>query len=151
MSLQPPTDSGTSRAAALPAIARWCLLALAVLSLVLAVVGLFLPLLPTVPFLLLAAWAASYSSPKLSNWLENHSRLGPPITAWRRGGVVSRRAKWMATICMSASSVSLMVLLGLHWAVLATVVVMACVLAWLWQRPEQMPPQNLAITQSQIN
>ena len=137
---QPPAKPGTPKAATLPAIARWCLLALATLSLLLAVVGLFLPLLPTVPFLLLAAWAASYSSPKLSHWLENHSRLGPPITAWRQGGVVSRRAKWMATICMSASGVTVMVLLGLHWPALAGIAVMVGVLAWLWQRPEQAPP-----------
>ena len=122
-------------------IARWCLLALAVSSLLLGVVGLFLPLLPTVPFLLLAAWSAGYSSPRLSHWLENHPRLGPPITDWRQAGVVSRRAKWMATVCMTVSATTTVLLLGAHWAALAAVAIMAGVLAWLWLRPEpaEMP------------
>ena len=137
MTTPQPAKPDASKAAALHVIARWCLLALAVLSLLLGVVGLFLPLLPTVPFLLLAAWAAGYSSPRLSHWLENHPRLGPPITDWRRAGVVSRRAKWMATIAMIASAFFALVLLGPHWAALATMAMMACVLAWLWQRPER--------------
>ena len=132
-----PTKPDAAKAASLHVIARWCLLALAVLSLLLGIVGLFLPVLPTVPFLLLAAWAAGYSSPRLSHWLETHPRLGPPITDWRRAGVVSRRAKWMATVCMAASAATTLVLLGPRWATLAAVAVMACVLTWLWQRPEK--------------
>ena len=122
----------------LPAPVRWFMLALAVLSLALGVAGLFLPVLPTVPFLLLAAWAASHSSPRLSQWLENHPTLGPPITDWRRAGIVSRRAKWTATVVMTASGITtLLLLLRAHWAALTAVAVMACVLAWLWLRPEQ--------------
>ena len=125
------------RTPALPAAVRWFMLVLAVLSLALAVVGLFLPVLPTVPFLLLAAWAASHSSPRLSQWLENHPRFGPRITDWRRAGVVRRRAKWTATLVMSASAMTTLLLLRPHWVALATVAVMACVLVWLWRRPEQ--------------
>lgn len=124
----------------LPAAARWCLLALAVLSLALGIAGLFLPVLPTVPFLLLAAWAAGHSSPRLSHWLENHPRLGPPITDWRRHGVVSWRAKWAATAAMSASALVMLLLLPRHGAVLAALAAMACVLAWLWLRREQARP-----------
>jgi len=120
----------------LTGLARACLLALAVISLVLGIVGIFLPVLPTVPFLLLAAWAAGHSSPRLSRWLETHPHLGPPIADWRRGGVVSRRAKWLATACMAAGGGASVVLLRGHWAALASVAVMAGVLAWLWRRPE---------------
>ena len=132
-----PARPEASKTPALPAVARWCLLALAVLSLALGVAGVFLPVLPTVPFLLLAAWSAGYSSPRLSHWLENHPRLGPPITGWRRAGVVSRRAKWTATVCMGASAAMTAALLGVHWATLAVVAAMACVLVWLWLRPER--------------
>ncbi|HNO41919.1 MAG TPA: DUF454 family protein, partial [Ottowia sp.] len=52
--------------------------ALALLSLLLGGVGAMLPVLPTVPFLLLAAWAASKGWPALEIWLLNHRRLGPP-------------------------------------------------------------------------
>ena len=137
MAVEPPPKQVTHRTATLPAVARWCLLALAVLSLALGIAGMFLPVLPTVPFLLLAAWAASHSSPRLSHWLESHPRLGPPITEWRHHGVVSRRAKWAATAAMTTSALVMLLLLPRHWAVLAGLAAMACVLAWLWLRPEQ--------------
>ena len=122
----------------LPAPVRWLLMGLAVLSLGLAILGLFLPLLPTVPFVLLSAWAAGLSSPRLSRWLESHPRLGPHIVDWRRGGVVRRRAKWMASAAMSVSATASLVLLRGHWAAWAATAAMACVLAWLWRRPEQV-------------
>ena len=140
MGAMPPQPSRplatATRIKRLPAAARWCLLGLAVISLVLGIVGIFLPVLPTVPFLLLAAWAAGHSSPRLSRWLERHPHLGPPIADWRRGGVVSRRAKWLATVCMALGGATSVLLLGGHWAALAAAGVMAVVLAWLWRRPE---------------
>jgi uncharacterized membrane protein YbaN (DUF454 family) len=132
----PPRPAAPS----LPLPLRWLLLALAVLSLVLAVVGVFLPVLPTVPFLLLAAWAAALSSPRLSRWLEGHPRLGPPITSWRRNGVVSRRSKWMATAGMGAGAVSLLLFVPARWAAALAIGCMATVMVWLWLRPEQAPP-----------
>lgn len=140
MHAEPPPKQVTHQTKALPAAARWCLLALAVVSLALGITGIFLPVLPTVPFLLLAAWAAGHSSPRLSHWLENHPRLGPPITDWRRAGLVSRRAKWAATAAMAASAIATLLLLHAHWAAVAAVAVMACVLAWLWMRPERAVP-----------
>ena len=139
---EPATKQATPRTTTWPAPARWCLLALAILSLALGIAGIFLPVLPTVPFLLLAAWAASHSSPRLSHWLENHPRLGPPITDWRRAGLVSRRSKWAATAAMTASAIATLLLLRAHWAGVAAVAVMACVLAWLWLRPERAEKNN---------
>ncbi|MEO6319277.1 MAG: YbaN family protein [Polaromonas sp.] len=136
----PPESSpkqNIPRTPVLHAAVRCFMLVLAVLSLALAVVGLFLPVLPTVPFLLLAAWAAGHSSPRLLHWLESHPRFGAQITDWRRAGVVRRRAKWTATFVMSASAITTLLLLRPHWVALTTVAVMACVLAWLWLRPEQ--------------
>ena len=84
---------------------RWLYFFLALLSLALGIIGAFLPILPTVPFILLAAWFAAKSSPRLLNWLEGHPKYGPPIHDWRVGGVVSRKAKWAATTMMSLSAV----------------------------------------------
>lgn len=137
MPAEHPLKPDNPRTTALPAPARWFLRVLAVLSLALGIVGLFLPVLPTVPFLLLAAWAAELSSPRLLHWLESHPRLGPPITDWRHGGMVRRRAKWTATVVMSASGITTVLLLRAHWTALMAVAVMACVLVWLWLRPEQ--------------
>ncbi|MDQ3059760.1 MAG: YbaN family protein [Pseudomonadota bacterium] len=139
----PPEHSPTASAPparALSAPVRWLLLVLALACLALGIMGLFLPVLPTVPFLLLAAWAAGHSSPRLSQWLEQHPRWGAPIRQWRHGGVVSRRAKWSATAVMTASAITTAVLLRAHWAALAAIAVMACVLVWLWLRPEQAAP-----------
>lgn len=134
---------------ALPAAAppaapvRWLLIVLAVTSLGLGIVGLFLPVLPTVPFILLSAWAAARSSPRLLAWLEAHSAFGPMLTEWRRGGVVRRRAKWLATVTMSGSAIIMLLILPERWIALVAIAVMACVLGWLWQRPEKMPEADV--------
>jgi hypothetical protein len=63
------------------------------LALGLGALGVFLPLLPTTPFILLAAFAFARSSPRLHNWLLQHRVFGPLIDNWRRYGAISRRAK----------------------------------------------------------
>ncbi len=118
---------------------RWLLIAVACLCIALAVAGIFLPVLPTVPFLLLAAWAAARSSPRLLAWLEGHPHFGQPLRDWRSAGVVRRRAKWSATIVMSVSAVSLLWLVSLRWAAGLAIACMAVVLVWLWLRPETAP------------
>ena len=113
-------------------------MALAVVSLALGLVGLFLPVLPTVPFVLLSAWAAARSSPRLLAWLEGHPAFGPMLTEWRRGGVVRRRAKWLATLAMGASAVFMLLTFPKRWVALLIITGMACVLVWLWRRPEKL-------------
>ncbi|WP_399684405.1 YbaN family protein [Xenophilus sp.] len=115
---------------------RWLMVALAIVSLALAALGVVLPGLPTTPFVLLAAWAAARSSPRLAAWLERHRLFGPLIRDWRRGGRVSRRAKWSAAIAMAACAALLLWLSPSRWGALAGIGAMACVLAWLWHRPE---------------
>ncbi len=72
---------------------RWAWWLLAWLSLGLGVVGVVLPGLPTVPFVLLSAYAAARGSHKLHRWLLAHRRFGPMIHDWPTYGAVSRRAK----------------------------------------------------------
>ncbi|WP_411034911.1 YbaN family protein [Shinella sp. BYT-45] len=69
----------------------------------LGIAGAFLPLLPTTPFLLVAVWCFSRSSPRLEQWLLNHQTLGPPLTNWRREGAISARTKVIA-ICLIVAS-----------------------------------------------
>lgn len=123
----------------LPAPLRWLLLSLAVLCLVLGFVGVVVPVLPTVPFLLLAAWAAARSSPRLDQWLHEHPRFGHHLRAWRDAGVVPRRAKWLATGMMGASGVLILLAVRPLWAPVLAVACMAAVAAWLWRRPEAAP------------
>lgn len=112
----------------------------ALLALAVGAIGLAVPVLPTVPFLILAAWAASKSSPALERRLLAHPRYGPHIRAWREHGAVPRRAKWLATLGMAASAVMLQFTTAPRWAQAATLLAMAGVAAWLWLRPE--PRQN---------
>lgn len=132
----PPSPPPTP---ALTAPLRWFYLALALFFLVLGIIGAFLPVLPTTPFILLSAWAAARSSPRLLHWLENHTAFGPMIRDWRRGGVVSRRAKWMSTGFMSASGAYLLWSNHPRWAAWAAIACMGTVAAWLWRRPEKFP------------
>lgn len=129
--------AAASPASGVPLLVRWALLALAIVCLALGVLGLFLPVVPTVPFVLLAAWAAARSSPRLSAWMENHPRMGPHIVDWRRGGVVRRSAKWTATILMGLSAITMLVVLDPHWLPYPIIACMAVVLLWLWRRPEK--------------
>jgi uncharacterized membrane protein YbaN (DUF454 family) len=140
---EPPVHPAPTAAPAprLPRPARWLLMGLAVASLVLGIIGIFVPVLPTVPFVLLAAWAAGLSSPRLLAWLEGHRRFGPMLVDWRRGGVVGRRAKWAATLTMSGSALIMLWTMPQRWMALLAIACMACVLGWLWQRPEAMPPE----------
>lgn len=122
----------------LPGPLRWLLLALAIVCLALAVIGLFLPVMPTVPFLIVAAWAAARSSPRLHRWLLEHRRFGPYLRDWNEAGIVPRRAKWFCSAMMAASAVSMPIFMPARFYPFVAVAIacMAAVLVWLWRRPE---------------
>ncbi|MCW1404389.1 YbaN family protein [Pararhodobacter zhoushanensis] len=73
------------------------------LSLAVGVAGIVLPLVPTTPLLLLAAYCFARSSPRLEAWLLDHPRLGPPIHHWRAEGAISSRAKTLAMVAIGAA------------------------------------------------
>jgi uncharacterized protein len=77
----------------------------------LGVLGAFLPVLPTTPFLLVSLWAFSLSSKRLEAWLLAHRRFGPRLVAWRAHRVVPLPVKLTAWGSMSAS-LALMILAG---------------------------------------
>lgn len=141
MSAPSPSGPQGDAPASLPPWLQWLLRGLALLSLALGFLGMFLPVLPTTPFILLAAWAAARSSPRLLTWLEQHRLFGQMLRDWRQGGVVSRKAKWGATSVMSLSAVLLLFTVSKLWAAGCAIACMATVLVWLWRRPETVTPQ----------
>ena len=83
----------------------------------LGLLGVVLPVLPTTPFLLLAAGCFAKSSPRLHGWLVGHPVFGPPIRNWEENGAISRPAKRLAVGSMAAVF-ALSLVLGLSWKVL---------------------------------
>ena len=83
---------------------RLAFVGLGLVALGTGVVGAFVPVLPTVPFLLLAAWLFGASDPRLEAWLVRHPRLGPGVVRWRERGVIPRGAKLAAAFGMAVSA-----------------------------------------------
>jgi len=77
---------------------RWGLIACGWLAVVGGVVGIFLPLLPTVPFLLLAVACFARSSERFHCWLVEHNHLGPLLRDYLRGAGIPLRAKRLAIV-----------------------------------------------------
>ncbi|KJS20602.1 MAG: hypothetical protein VR78_01025 [Hoeflea sp. BRH_c9] len=85
-------------------IARRCAwFSLGWITLALGAIGVALPLLPTTPFIILAAFAFGRSSRRLQNWLENNRTFGPIIAEWRTSGAIAPRNKAMAIVMMLAT------------------------------------------------
>ena len=80
--------------------ARLTWLVIGFLALALGVLGIFLPLLPTTPLVLLAAFAFARSSERLHQWLLDHNVFGSLIADWRRHGAISRSAKVASVVAM---------------------------------------------------
>lgn len=80
--------------------ARVTWLIVGLLALALGVLGIFLPLLPTTPLVLLAAFAFARSSERLHQWLLDHDVFGSLIANWRRYGAISRPAKVASAVAM---------------------------------------------------
>jgi uncharacterized membrane protein YbaN (DUF454 family) len=82
---------------------RYLFLAFGHLFLLVGIIGVFVPILPTTPFLLLTAWCYSHGSETFEHWLLNQKYLGPPVVAWRTHRVVRPRAKILAGAVITSS------------------------------------------------
>jgi uncharacterized protein len=112
---------------------RWLWLLAGALSLLLGVIGIVVPLLPTTPFVLLAAACFSRGSERWERWLLAHRHFGPMVRDWREHRAVPLRAKQLATVMMT---------FGSAWAawrlpMLTWLPALCCsvVALWLWRLP----------------
>ena len=104
------------------------------LSIILAIIGMFLPILPTVPFVILAAFCFSKGSDRYEYWLLKHSKFGPIIRNWRAKRAIPLWAKYLASLMILISYISVGLYLSLFWQILF-IVCGIVLLSWLWRLP----------------
>jgi uncharacterized membrane protein YbaN (DUF454 family) len=124
---------------------RAVLLVVGTVSLALGVVGIFLPVLPTTPFLLVTAACYARASTRLYQWLLGQPSLGPVITEWRRSRSfppgVKTRALVMVVITFTVSIALIDSLL-----VRAILLVVAAILLTFLYRIPTAPPGAESVT-----
>ncbi len=106
-----------------------------IVSMGLGIIGIALPILPTVPFLLLAAFCFARSQPEWERRLLDHPRYGPSLRDWRERGAIGRKAKISALLAMSAGVVFTGLTVGWPW-VLISIAILAICGTWIWTRAE---------------
>ena len=107
-----------------------------VVSVAIGAVGIFVPLLPTVPLMLLAAFCFARSSQRAHDWLMNHKTFGPPIHDWNKSGAIRRPAKIAATVAVALGVLISILLQVPLYAFAMQLVVLAGVLFFIWTRPD---------------
>lgn len=105
------------------------------LALALGAIGAFLPIMPTVPFLLLAVYFFARSSPELEQKILDHPHWGPQVKDWRERRAISRRSKTLAILAMTVGAVFTYFSLGhpWYWISIAIVVIAG---SWIATRNE---------------
>lgn len=113
----------------------WLTLGLALVGV--GIVGIFVPLLPTTDFMILALPCFARSSPRLEAWLLNHPRFGPSLRAWRAERAIPRHAKIASWIGMAVGFTSFCLLArpSLMLAIPVAAVLLGCAI-WVGRRRE---------------
>ncbi len=108
------------------------------LSLVVGAIGIVVPVLPTTPFLLVAVWAFSRSSPELAQRIRNHATFGPYVRDWEEHGVIPINAKLLAAATMAAAAAYLIVRHPVPgWATASICATMGAVAVYIFTRPSR--------------
>ena len=110
------------------------------IALGIGIVGIVIPLLPTTPFLILAAYCFSRGSRRLHDWLLNHRTLGPPIRDWREHRSISGKAKFTAMIAIALIFALSVFLAAPGWALALQGMILGGVVLFLLTRPA--PPAH---------
>ncbi len=116
-------------------LARPLYLAGGFVALGLGALGVALPIMPTVPFLLLAAFCFARSHLEWAERLYQHPTYGPGLRDWRDRRAISRKAKLSAVIAMGIGAVFTWLTLGFPW-VLVSLAVLGIAGTWIWTRAE---------------
>jgi uncharacterized membrane protein YbaN (DUF454 family) len=111
----------------------WVILGL--ISMAIGLIGIVLPLVPTVPLMILAAFFFAKSSERLHNWLITHPQFGPSIVDWQEHGAIHPKGKKIATVSIAIVFL-ISLIMGLRPMILIIQGVTLCaVLLFIWTRP----------------
>lgn len=116
-------------------LARYFLVTLGWVCICLAILGIFLPLLPTTVFLLIAAWCFARSSERFHQWLLNHPKLGPIIHNWQSNAGIARNVRNRAIIVLWISMMISMLIVAKWWVALILVCIGCGVSIYLLRLP----------------
>jgi uncharacterized membrane protein YbaN (DUF454 family) len=126
-------------------VVRHALMALGFVMVALGMIGVLLPVMPTAPFLIVAAWAFSRSSERFHRWLYTHPHFGPPLLAWNRYGVIPVKAKILAVTGMYSSLILVILFFSTDWVLPAIHgAVITAVTVFLLSRPSHIPDSQPA-------
>lgn len=124
---------------------RHGLIAFGWLNVGLGALGLFLPVMPTTVFLLIALWAFSKSSPRFHRWLYAHPRLGRRLRDWHRHRVIPWPAKLLAVTMMLAGLLFVALFVSDNWVLPTSLgLLLTTVAAYILSRPSQLPKSDPA-------
>ncbi|NMD07842.1 MAG: DUF454 domain-containing protein [Phyllobacteriaceae bacterium] len=113
-------------------------LAIGWVSVLLGAIGVIIPILPTTPFLIVAVWAFSRSSPAFAERIRNHPLVGPYIRDWQDFGVIPTKAKVLACTMMGGASLYLMTWSPAPlWLAIGAVAAMGLVAIYVLSRPSR--------------
>ena len=116
----------------------WCAGSLCV---ALGILGLFLPVLPTTPFMLLAAACYARASERFYRWLLTHRVFGPTVREWRRHRSIPWRTKLWAIVLMSATlAISIVFFVRPAWLQGALALMGVLLAVWLYRVPSRDRP-----------
>lgn len=102
--------------------------------------GAFLPVLPTTPFMILALWMFSKGSQRFHNWLYNHPFFGSPLQRWHEHRVIPRAAKFMSASMISLSFTFMVLYSPMPWWSHLLVGLFMAYGAWfVLSKPSQVP------------
>lgn len=108
------------------------------IALALGSIGIILPLLPTVPFVILAAFCFARSSPRLEAWLLGHHVFGQHIRNWRHQRAITKRGKRAAIAAFTVSIVIALIFVKMPWNLIPVAAALICG-TWIWTRNEPAP------------
>lgn len=121
---------------------RWLLIILGWLAVVLATLGVVLPLLPTTPFLLLAAWCFARSSPRFHHWLLYRSWFGSYLRHWQQHKALPPGAKWKAVLVIVLTFAASLWLVKLWWVRGVLLAILVILLTFMLRLPVIDLPQQ---------